>query len=180
MDHKEIGSRLRRLRGNQDAKSVAKALGISTSALFMYERGERSPRDQVKMKIARYYGLPVQEIFFLRMEHKKCSKTGKRWPPRERRTGCKSRRFGCISLRWSCRWQPSSFRCGKNEKQTRIQHRQEAIAWTQTHLFTHSPHRPQADEAAVPPGEAGKIPLDGDWYRHLRGRTGSEGLILVL
>lgn len=34
MDHKEIGSRLRRLRGNQDAKSVAKALGISTSALF--------------------------------------------------------------------------------------------------------------------------------------------------
>ena len=64
MDHKEIGSPLRRLRGNQDAKSVAKALGISTSALFMYERGERSPRDQVKMKIARYYGLPVQEIFF--------------------------------------------------------------------------------------------------------------------
>nr|WP_275533116.1 helix-turn-helix transcriptional regulator [Faecalibacterium sp. An192] len=63
-DHKEIGSRLRRLRGEQDAKSVAKALGIRTSALFMYERGERSPRDQVKMKIARYYGLPVQEIFF--------------------------------------------------------------------------------------------------------------------
>ena len=60
MDHKEIGSRLRR---NQDAESVAKALGISTSVLFMYERGERSPRDQVKMKIARYYGLPVQKIF---------------------------------------------------------------------------------------------------------------------
>lgn len=63
-DHKEVGSRLRKLRGTRDAKSVAKALGISTSALFMYERGERSPRDQVKMKIARYYGLPVQEIFF--------------------------------------------------------------------------------------------------------------------
>lgn len=64
LDHKEVGNRLRVLRGNQDAKSVAKALGISTSALFMYERGERSPRDQIKMKISRYYGLPVQEIFF--------------------------------------------------------------------------------------------------------------------
>lgn len=48
MDGKTIGHKLRALRGEMDAKTVADALGISTSALFMYERGERIPRDQIK------------------------------------------------------------------------------------------------------------------------------------
>ena len=47
MDGKTIGHKLRALRGEMDAKTVADALGISTSALFMYERGERIPRDQI-------------------------------------------------------------------------------------------------------------------------------------
>lgn len=64
MDKEKIGRRLRELRGSRDAQEVANTLGISTSALFMYERGERIPRDQIKVKIAQYYGLPVQEIFF--------------------------------------------------------------------------------------------------------------------
>lgn len=64
MDKEKIGRRLRELRGSRDAQAVANTLGISTSALFMYERGERIPRDQIKVKIAQYYGLPVQEIFF--------------------------------------------------------------------------------------------------------------------
>ena len=51
MDNKAIGQKLRALRGTLDAKSVADALEISTSALFMYERGERIPRDQVKKHI---------------------------------------------------------------------------------------------------------------------------------
>lgn len=64
LDKEKIGRRLRELRGSRDAQEVANTLGISTSALFMYERGERIPRDQIKVKIAQYYGLPVQEIFF--------------------------------------------------------------------------------------------------------------------
>ena len=52
MDSKTIGHKLRALRGEMDAKTVADALGISTSALFMYERGERIPRDQIKKRIA--------------------------------------------------------------------------------------------------------------------------------
>lgn len=64
LDKEKIGRRLRELRGPRDAQEVANALGISTSALFMYERGERIPRDQIKVKLAQYYGLPVQEIFF--------------------------------------------------------------------------------------------------------------------
>ena len=48
-DKKEVGNELRRLRGNRTIEESAKAIGISKSALAMYERGERSPRDEVKM-----------------------------------------------------------------------------------------------------------------------------------
>ena len=41
MDGKTIGHKLRALRGEMDAKTVADALGISTSALFMYEHSPR-------------------------------------------------------------------------------------------------------------------------------------------
>lgn len=64
MDRKAIGHRLRALRGDQDAKAVADALGISISALFMYERGERIPRDQIKKRISQYFDKSVEEIFF--------------------------------------------------------------------------------------------------------------------
>ena len=64
MNNKAIGHKLRSLRGELDAKTVADALGISTSALFMYERGERIPRDQIKKRIAQYFGQSVEEIFF--------------------------------------------------------------------------------------------------------------------
>lgn len=67
MDGKTIGHKLRALRGEMDAKTVADALGISTSALFMYERGERIPRDQIKKRIAQYFDQSVEEIFFRRM-----------------------------------------------------------------------------------------------------------------
>jgi putative transcriptional regulator len=30
----------------------------------MYERGERIPRDQIKKRIAQYFGQSVEEIFF--------------------------------------------------------------------------------------------------------------------
>lgn len=52
----EIGKRLRSLRGNKSAQSVADAIGISRSALAMYEIGDRIPRDEIKLKICRYYG----------------------------------------------------------------------------------------------------------------------------
>ena len=64
MDSKAIGHKLHSLRGELDAKTVADALGISTSALFMYERGERIPCDQIKKRIAQYFDKSVEEIFF--------------------------------------------------------------------------------------------------------------------
>ena len=72
MDSKAIGHKLRELRGESDAKAVADALEISVSALFMYERGERIPRDQVKKRIALYFGKSVEEIFSP-IEHTLCS-----------------------------------------------------------------------------------------------------------
>lgn len=59
-----IGSRLVSLRGNQPQEKVAKEVGISVSALSMYEQGNRIPRDEIKIKLANYYGRTVQEIFF--------------------------------------------------------------------------------------------------------------------
>jgi len=59
-----IGKRLIELRGNKTQDEVAKALGISRSAIGMYETGERVPRDNIKLKIALYYGKTIQSIFF--------------------------------------------------------------------------------------------------------------------
>lgn len=64
LDAKEIGERLMKLRGSIPRDTVAKAVGISVSAISMYENGERIPRDAIKIKLAEFYGKSVQEIFF--------------------------------------------------------------------------------------------------------------------
>lgn len=64
MDAKAIGERLIQLRGERTQKEVARALGISVSSVGMYERGERMPRDEIKIAIAKYYDKTVQFIFF--------------------------------------------------------------------------------------------------------------------
>ena len=64
MDPKEIGKRLIALRGQKTQEIVANDLGISISAIGMYERGERIPRDTIKIAIAKYYNTTVDAIFF--------------------------------------------------------------------------------------------------------------------
>lgn len=64
MDAVDIGKRLIELRGNRTQEEVARANDISVSAIGMYERGERIPRDELKIKLAAYYNKSVQEIFF--------------------------------------------------------------------------------------------------------------------
>lgn len=64
MDSKTIGKRLAKLRGNKTQSEVTSAIGISDSALSSYECGERIPRDSIKIKIAAYYGVTVQSLFF--------------------------------------------------------------------------------------------------------------------
>jgi transcriptional regulator with XRE-family HTH domain len=64
MDKLKIAETLKRLRGNKTQEEVSKACNISISSLSMYEQGERVPRDEVKTKLADYYGKTVQYIFF--------------------------------------------------------------------------------------------------------------------
>ena len=59
-----FGEILRELRGNMTQEEMAKRLNITKSSLAMYERNERIPRDEVKVRIAKYFGKTVQEIFF--------------------------------------------------------------------------------------------------------------------
>lgn len=64
MNDSIIASRLKILRGKKTQQEIATALGITKSAWAMYERGERMPRDEIKIKIADYFGSTVQELFF--------------------------------------------------------------------------------------------------------------------
>lgn len=64
MDSAKIAKTLRHLRGDLPLRSVADSVGVSVSALSMYENGERVPRDEIKVKLARFYGKTIEEIFF--------------------------------------------------------------------------------------------------------------------
>lgn len=64
MDAAKIGARLIALRADKRQDEVAKAVGISPSALSMYECGERIPRDEIKIKLAGYYKTTVEALFY--------------------------------------------------------------------------------------------------------------------
>ena len=64
-----FGEKLKELRGNKSQDEIAKAIGITKSSWAMYERNERVPRDEVKIRIADYFHKSVQEIFFGNSEH---------------------------------------------------------------------------------------------------------------
>ena len=59
----EILVSLRKSKG-KSRKEVAEAIGVTKSAISMYERGERIPRDDIKIKIAAFYKKSVSSIFF--------------------------------------------------------------------------------------------------------------------
>lgn len=59
-----IGMKLRALRGGKSQEKVAAELMITKSALSMYERDKRVPRDEIKIRIAEYYNVSVGSIFY--------------------------------------------------------------------------------------------------------------------
>ena len=66
MDAAAIGKRLKdaRVKTGKSLHDVSMALDISKSALAMYEIGKRIPRDNVKVKLAAFYGVSVEALFF--------------------------------------------------------------------------------------------------------------------
>lgn len=61
---KGYGTILKNLRGDKSIDQVAQDLGISRSAITMYETEARVPRDEIKVRIAEYFDTSVQDIFF--------------------------------------------------------------------------------------------------------------------
>lgn len=64
MNPQFIGAKLVELRGKTPREVVAVSCGVSYSAMTMYELGKRIPRDEIKVKLAAYYGKSVDELFY--------------------------------------------------------------------------------------------------------------------
>lgn len=69
IDEEVMGRKLVMLRGSKTQEQVAKDLGISQSALASYETGQRVPRDEIKVKLAKYYNRSVGFLFFNLKDH---------------------------------------------------------------------------------------------------------------
>ena len=54
---------LRKKRG-ETQREVAESVGISESAYNSYETGQRTPRDDVKERLAKHFNRTVQFLFF--------------------------------------------------------------------------------------------------------------------
>ena len=59
-----VAKTLRQLRGIRVRTGVARELGISYSMLCKIEDGKRIPGDELKQRIANYYGVPMEKIFY--------------------------------------------------------------------------------------------------------------------
>lgn len=64
MSKRTIGSKLRELRGNRPQDEIAQACGVTAMAISQYERDERIPRDEIKIKLARLFNTSVEQIFY--------------------------------------------------------------------------------------------------------------------
>lgn len=61
-----IGDKIKKLREEQGIQrdEFCATVGISLSALSMYETGQRIPRDEIKLKIARCLNTSIEALFF--------------------------------------------------------------------------------------------------------------------
>lgn len=66
LDSKIIGNNLLNLRKKykKTTEEVASSCNISRSAISMYENGKRIPRDDIKIKLAKYYNVSIEKIFY--------------------------------------------------------------------------------------------------------------------
>ena len=66
-----VGNKISQLRNEKKVtrSDLSKAIGVSRSAIAMYERGERIPKDSIKVKIAAFFGKSVESIFFVNQLH---------------------------------------------------------------------------------------------------------------
>ena len=77
-----VAEKLIHARGTKTREIVANAVGISVSAIGMYETGARIPRDEIKVKLADYFGTSVQTLFLTKKSQNAIFKLNiwKVWP----------------------------------------------------------------------------------------------------
>jgi DNA-binding XRE family transcriptional regulator len=65
-DMTKSGARLKELRKKkrETITDVATAVGVTPSAISMYEMGKRVPNDETKIALAKHFNRTVQYIFF--------------------------------------------------------------------------------------------------------------------
>lgn len=63
---KVVGERILSLRKEHGItqKELAKALGVTRQLVCNYETGDCKPGDEVKKKIAEYFNVSIEELFF--------------------------------------------------------------------------------------------------------------------
>ena len=66
MMNNKIGEKIMKLRlkMNLSQRQLAERVGVSASAITMYEANERVPRDEVKVRLAHFFDTTVQSLFF--------------------------------------------------------------------------------------------------------------------
>lgn len=59
IDRKTIGKKLRELREQrgESVSDLGKKIGVSESTIYMYEQGERMPRDAIKVLLIKHLSL---------------------------------------------------------------------------------------------------------------------------
>lgn len=61
-------TKLIKLRGTATRQEISKDLGITPQMLGAIERGGRNPSLKLAQKIASYYNVPIEDIFFDTLE----------------------------------------------------------------------------------------------------------------
>lgn len=51
-------------KNNISKSTLAKALGVSINTIESYEQGERIPRDEMKVKLSKYFNVSVLDLFY--------------------------------------------------------------------------------------------------------------------
>ena len=61
-----LGESLKSLRTQKKVSldQVAEDLGLTRQAIHNYEADIRIPRDEIKIKLANYYGVGIEELFY--------------------------------------------------------------------------------------------------------------------
>ena len=64
----KLGNHLRRLRfehGNLSQQALANQVGVTRLTIHSIETGKFNPSTLLAMKLARFFDLPVEEVFFI-------------------------------------------------------------------------------------------------------------------